>query len=93
MAYDPTIVLPFGTKVRLIDIDEYGLWGRERHPTKDDLGFTGVVTSNVVENDGDVDVDVEPGTAIPEDAFIVYAVLAPNGKTLDLAGYEVEVAS
>jgi len=93
MSYDPTVILPFGARVRLVEIDQYGLLGRDPHPQKEDLGFTGVVVSNTVENDDDVDHDVKPGTGLPEEALVIYSVRAPDGKQFDLASYEVEVVS
>lgn len=98
VSHDATIVLPFGTRVRMRDLDRYGLLGRDLHPTPEDLGFTGVIVSNLVDLSGAeppreeiVDMDVDPGTPIPEDAVILYTVLAPDGRKLELASYEVEV--
>lgn len=100
MTYDPTVVLPFGARVRMTSFDPYGLLGRELHPKLSDLGFTGVVVSNLVDLSGTeplreeiVDVDVAPGTAVPEDAVIVYTVLASDGRKLELASNEVELVS
>lgn len=90
MAYDPTIVLSFGARVRMTSHDPYGLNGRELCPSKADIGFTGVIVSNAVETDGDVAIDVAPGTATPEESYIMYTVLAPDGRRLELASYEVE---
>jgi hypothetical protein len=100
VSHDETIVLPFGTKVRMTSLDRHGLLGRDLHPMPSDMGFTGVIVSNLVDlsgveppRDEIVDVDVAPGTAIPEDAVIIYTVRAPDGRKLELASYEVEVVS
>lgn len=87
MAYDCTVVLSFGAKVQMTSFDAYGLNGRDLHPAKTDIGFTGVIISNLVENEGEVFTDVAPGTLTP--GYIVYTVLAPDGRKLELASYEV----
>jgi len=90
VSYDPTIVLPFGARVRLVSIDDHGLTGRDLHPEQSDLGFVGVITANLIEVGADLSFDVKPGTGVPEGAIIVYTVRAPEGKLLEVASYEVE---
>lgn len=79
--------LLLGTTVRLVSVDLYGMTGRERHPLKADVGFTGVVAA-VLEDSSTEEADLDFG---PEDHFCVYTVCDQKGRVLDLVDYEIEV--
>lgn len=86
-------ILAYGTRVRLVNPDMFGLQGRDLHPEPEDVGFTGVITRNTVESDCRSRRDVEPETLIDDDVTLVYEVMAANGRCLELASYEVEVCN
>lgn len=91
--YDSSIVLPFGAKVRMTSLDPYGLLGRENHPTESDVHtFVGTIFRNQVDlyETGDIRENERPGVATPEDSIIIYWVISAEGKTLELAAYEIE---
>lgn len=87
-------ILPFGTRVRMTSYDGDGMLGRELHPAKTDIGFTGVIYANYVGGIEDVSTDssnVAPGTELTEDQYVTYWVVSPEGKRLELMSYEIEV--
>lgn len=90
--YDPTIILPFGARVRMTSYDPYGLNGRDLHPAAEDIGFEGTIFRNQVDlyETGDFRENEKPGVATPEDSIVIYWVISPTGKTLELAAYEIE---
>jgi hypothetical protein len=89
--YDSTIILPFGTRVKMTSFDPHGLQGRDLHPTEGDLGFEGVIVKNSISTiDGDYRENLPPGTPAPEESAIVYWVLDSDGKTLELGSDEID---
>jgi hypothetical protein len=89
---DTGITLPFGSKVRCRQVDMFGLQGRDPHPTPADVGFTGVIMENMVEHDdGTTDENVAPGTPLPEESTVYYTVIAPDGRKLVFAPWELEL--
>lgn len=66
-------VLPFGARVRLSSVDMNGYWGRDLHPSLEDVGFLGVVVGNLFNRHSgtgmcmDVRENVPPGTVLRQD--------------------------
>ena len=93
-------ILRYGTTVQLVNPDMYGYNGREKHPTRTDVGFLGNVVGNFVEfydEDGcpaDCKKNVLGMTEfVTHEAGVVvcYVVKAPDGRELELMDHEIEV--
>ena len=89
-------VLPVGSWVQLIDVDEHGFCGRDYHPVKEDEGFIGFVTKvlshgNFSEMSEFGECSTEPGTHVTEDSFVVYEVSGPWSRRLELVDHEFDV--
>ncbi len=87
-------ILPYGTRVILVSPDMYGWRGRDLHPERTDVGFTGVIISNYVENMnlGTHLENVLPYTHIKDEESVFYTVINPLGKKLELMDIEIELA-
>lgn len=83
-----------------------GYCGREFHPDENDVGFLGVIIENLVMTWGVEDFDpkmnVPPGTEFVSTTLehilggevyhdIMYTVMAPDGRKLELMEHEIEV--
>lgn len=107
--YDTTMnnntlkVLPYGTKVRLTNVDMYGFCGRDHHPRPEDVGFLGIIVGNIVDlydaNEAGEYVsfkqNVPGGVELHNDldgehAFVCYTVVDPSGRRRDLMHFEIE---
>ncbi len=95
-------VLPLGARVVITNVDTYGYNGRELHPEEEDVGFHGVVIANFVAwyNSNDClyfsQENATPGTFLDTDNMdgygdVMYTVIAPDGRKLEVTTYEIEV--
>ena len=84
-----TIILPYGSKVQLTNVDMSGYWGREFHPKLTDVGFLGVIVDVVVsDEDGEVNFTFKDDD---ESFNVCYKVRAADGRELQLMEHEIEV--
>lgn len=90
-------VIPNGARVRCTKVDMYGFNGRDLHPSKDDVGFVGVVEKSSVEqmeDDGltllDRVEDAAPETDVGEYDCVCYIVRGDDGRVLELMDHEIE---
>jgi len=81
-----TEVIEYGARVRLVRVDSYGFNGRDLHPTKNDIGFEGVVVSNDTESAH----HVLPGKELDSGDFVCYTVMNEHGRRLELMNFELE---
>jgi len=70
-----------GDKIKIVKVDRFGLQGREHHPGPSDIGKTGTIRSVI--ND----------TELAEEGIYVYEVKLDNGKTVDIADFEMKKES
>lgn len=91
-------ILPFGTRIVITSVDMHTFLGREKHPSPDDVGFTGVIVENLVEYYDDMGEqyvqkeNVAPGTRVlNEDDYVFYTVIGPNGRRVCVNAYEFDV--
>jgi hypothetical protein len=74
-----TATLASGTRVRVVDVDEHGFTGRDKHPEPGDVGKLGTVQGNETWDAGE-----EYG------GYVCYLVRMDDGRELRLIDFEVE---
>jgi len=88
----PRRVLPFGTRVVLVKVDMHGLLGRDLHPRQEDVGFTGVIIENSVDDcEGNHQENVRPFKNLTDEESCIYLVISPLGAKLEISDDELEV--
>lgn len=94
---DKNVVIANGTRVRCTKVDMYGFNGRDLHPSKEDVGFVGVVEKSEVEKMEDDGVtvldrleDAAPETDVGEYDCVCYTVRGDDGRVLELMDHEIE---
>lgn len=92
-------VLANGTRVVCTQVDMYGFNGRDMHPSRDDVGFVGVVQRNLVTRTNDEGVvvivdNVGADTTLTDsnDEFfdVCYTVRGDDGRVLEFMDHEIE---
>lgn len=92
---DPlTHILHVGVRVRCTNVDQ----DVDRHfkPTKNDVGYEGIIVGYNIENGEDDflmfdDTTIPSGQLLPDDGVITYMVCDRRGRVLELLGDEIEI--